>query len=463
MSFVLYDIIFLVLFGIAAGIFLFIKQKKLKREGLLFLYKTSIGLKVIDYLSKRYKKELKALSYVVVVLGYLLMALMIYFLFQLIGIFSQPELVKLIKIPPIMPLIPYLPSLFKVTWLPNFYFTYWLIAIALVAIAHEGFHGVYARLNKIRIKSTGFGFLGPFLAFFVEQDENDMKKAKIFPQLSVLGAGVFANVALGLILFIIMMAFFSLAYAPSGIVFNDYTFSVIPASLIANISLGNETVQINGMNLTQGFIENKSYFLWQEYIGEKFEAGEQVKLYQDQPAVRAGLKGAIISIEGKDIRSHEEVGKLLDKLKPGDEILIKTKYNKEMLEYNIRLGESYEQEGKAVIGIAYLEGKLSGVKGIIYSIVRAFKDPAISYDARGNADFTEFVYNFFWWLVLINFSIALVNMLPVGIFDGGRFFYLTILAVTRSEKIAKKAFDFSTYLMLLVVLLLMFLWFIRIW
>jgi len=53
-------------------------------------------------------------------------------------------------------------------------------------------------------------------------------------------------------------------------------------------------------------------------------------------------------------------------------------------------------------------------------------------------------------------------MLPVGIFDGGRFFYLTVFALTKSEKIAKKAFAFSTYLFLFILLLLMAAWVFRI-
>ncbi len=53
---------------------------------------------------------------------------------------------------------------------------------------------------------------------------------------------------------------------------------------------------------------------------------------------------------------------------------------------------------------------------------------------------------------MVCFSIALVNMLPVGIFDGGRFFYLTILAITKKEKIAKKAFSIITYLFLARIL-----------
>jgi len=49
-----------------------------------------------------------------------------------------------------------------------------------------------------------------------------------------------------------------------------------------------------------------------------------------------------------------------------------------------------------------------------------------------------FVYNLLWWLVLISLSVALVNMLPMGIFDGGRFFYLTVLGITKNEKLSQK-------------------------
>jgi len=63
---------------------------------------------------------------------------------------------------------------------------------------------------------------------------------------------------------------------------------------------------------------------------------------------------------------------------------------------------------------------------------------------------------------VINLLVALFNMLPLGMLDGGRFFYLAILGITGSEKFAKKAFKFMGYLILFVFLLLMFMWFIRI-
>ena len=76
-------------------------------------------------------------------------------------------------------------------------------------------------------------------------------------------------------------------------------------------------------------------------------------------------------------------------------------------------------------------------------------------DARGKG---EFIYDFLWWLVLISLSVALVNMLPMGIFDGGRFFYLTMWQITGSEKKAKKWFSYMTYFLLGLLFVMMFFW-----
>jgi len=53
-------------------------------------------------------------------------------------------------------------------------------------------------------------------------------------------------------------------------------------------------------------------------------------------------------------------------------------------------------------------------------------------------------------------------MLPVGMFDGGRFFYLTVLGITGSEKAGKRAFKISTWIILLLVAALMLKWFLAI-
>ena len=224
MGFFLYDLIFLIVFGGFLVFFLVKRKKKLQREGILILYRTKIGIKVIDYIAEKYKKLLGFLEGFVILSGYGLMIMMLFLLFQLVYIFAKfPEFVKAIKIPPLMPLIPYIPEIFKLDFLPPFYFTYWIIVLAIAAISHEFCHGIFAKVKGIKILSTGFAFLGPFLAAFVEPDENKVKKLNPKAQLAFLSAGTFANVIMTILFLVIMWLFFVSFFSPAGLIFNTYT------------------------------------------------------------------------------------------------------------------------------------------------------------------------------------------------------------------------------------------------
>ncbi len=461
MNIFVYDLSFLIIFGLAVAWFLYKRKQKLTKDGWMYLYKTSVGLKVIDYLGTKNKKLLKFLSYIIVVMGYFLMVIMIWLMYGMVKIFMNPAFVQAIKIPPLMPLIPYLPGIFQVTWLPPFYFTYWIIAIALIAIFHEGAHGIFARFNNVKIKSTGFGFLGPFLAFFVEQDDKQMQKKKIFPQLTILGAGVFANVLLGIIFFFIMAGFFSVAYAPAGVTFNTYAYTIAPlnqlssTNLIITTPLGNNYSKVNYLN--------ESYLLSEESLNNSLlSKNTQVIIYPIEPAIINDLRGTIIKIDNQTIRQSSDIDSILKTLNPGQNISIKTKYTNnsstQVLEFNFTLGKDYTNSSRAIMGIGTVQYKSSGVRGFLTKMFYSFRDPSINYEPKANPEFTLFIYNLFWWIVLINFSVALTNMLPMGIFDGGRFFYLTILAVTRKEKIAQLTFKWTTRILLLIFLALMLLW-----
>jgi membrane-associated protease RseP (regulator of RpoE activity) len=465
MSFIIYDLSFLVLFTLAIVIFLYTRKHNLKREGLMYLYRTKIGLKFIDYIAKKYPKTLKVMSYIIIACGYALMVMSVYFLFQILNIFTKPELVKIIKVPPIMPLIPYMGEIFKASWLPPFYFTYWIIAIALVAIFHEGAHGVFARFNKIRIKSTGFGFLGPFLAFFVEQDDKQMQKAKIFPQLTILAAGVFANVILTIIFFLLLGGFFSMAYAPSGAIFSDYSYAALPAGLLGSVGIMNETINVNGNNLTKISFEGKNYFIHNQIFAENIsDPNSYLKIYQDQGAIRNGLKGYITEIDGLKIKIGEDISKVIAGKKVGERISIKTKLGNETYSYSFNLGADYNNQTRPVIGIA-TSASSSGshsLRAWITKLVNRFNDPSVHYEPKIDGDFTTFVYYLLWWIFMINLSVAVANMLPLGIFDGGRFFMLTILAITGKEKWAENSFKWVTWFLLGIILIMMVLYFIGI-
>src|SRR3989344_1352741 len=105
------DIALLFLFTISVSIFLYIKRRNLKKEGILYLYRTSVGLKLIDWFGKKNARWLKPLQYVVLFCGYSLMISMVYILIKLAYLYiTSPFIAKALKIPVIFPLIPYLPD-----------------------------------------------------------------------------------------------------------------------------------------------------------------------------------------------------------------------------------------------------------------------------------------------------------------------------------------------------------------
>ncbi len=464
------DLTLLVIFVIAISIFLYRKRKNLKKEGLLLLYKTSWGMKIIDNVGKKYKKTLGTLSYVVIGMGYLLMGFMIYFLGKIVYIYiAYPSIVKAIKIPPITPLVPYLPQAFKLDFLPDFYFIYWIIILAIIAITHEFMHGIFMRRYGIKIKSTGFGFFPfffpIFLAAFVEQDEESMNKSKNFHQMAVLAAGTFANVITAVVFFIIMILFFSWTFAPAGAEFNTYSYSIVSIPAIVSVNdmiIENATYNkifslVNEEGLNEIKTKNNTYLINKKGLEEQRDSKTNyLLLYDDSPAIKSGINGTIVAVNGISIGDWEEFGYELLKYSPGETINITTKNNEEIVDYEVILGENPEDSEKAWIGVGYIEKTRSGPIGKVIEKISSFKKQYIHYEPKFEA--ATFIYNLLWWLVMISISVALMNMLPMGIFDGGRFFYLTILSITKSKKKAELWFKISTNLLLFLFLLLMIFW-----
>jgi len=490
MSFYIYDITFLILFSLAVGIFLWKRRRNLKREGIMYLYRTQIGVKFINYVGEKYKKTLSVFAFIGVICGYLLMASMIYFLYKLVYIYLfVPEIVQAIKIPPLMPLIPYLPEAFKISFLPPFYFTYWIIAIAVIAIFHEFAHGIIARRYNIKILTTGFGFLGPFLAAFVEPDEKQMEKKSKYEQIAVLSAGVFTNLILAILFFLLLSLFFVLTYIPAGAMFNTYTPGVVDINSINMVggkivedassegileiihknNLSDDLIlgsNGNTLELTKVIVNGKIYYITIDSLKTQLEKDleedlEKVALYEDLPAINAGLKGAIIEFDGVKIKNYDDLTLTLKNYNIDDKVKIITKdyeNSDEILGYEIKLSESPNEKGKAVIGIGFMSTN-QRVLGAVTDMFNFFKKPATFYEPRFNIDLIVFIYNLIWWLALINLSVALINMWPVAIFDGGRMFMLSIWAITGSEKFAQIMFKLVTYLILGALLVLMLGWF----
>ena len=92
-------------------------------------------------------------------------------------------------------------------------------------------------------------------------------------------------------------------------------------------------------------------------------------------------------------------------------------------------------------------------------MIKKVKDPLIYYKPEYNGNFAQFIFDLLWWIVVINILVALFNMLPLSILDGGRFFLLTIWGITSSEKSGKKAFSLATWFILAILALMTAKWF----
>ncbi len=470
MVFAYYDIGLLVIFAIFLSFFLYTRRKNLKREGLLYLYRTSWGIKLIEIVGKKYKKSLEIFSYISIGLGYILMVSMLYLFGKIIYLYLfNQDLVRTIKVPPIMPLVPYLPQIFKLDFLPPFYFAYWIIILAIIAITHEFAHGIFAAYNKVKVKTTGFGFfpffLPIFLAAFVELDEKVMQKKPIKKQLAILAAGTLANILTAAIFLVILWFFFSLTFSASGVIYDTYSYSEVQINTINsinNIAISNisysKIIELSNFskNVKLG-TSDKNYTIPYSGLIKQNPESDYLILFDDAPAINSEMDAIIMEIDGIKINNVETLREVLSKYSPGDEITIKTK-GEEIKEQKLILGENPDMKGSSFLGIGFFDSGKSGFMNKFLTIVSSFKSTNTYYESK-SGELGIFVYNLLWWLVLISLSVALVNMLPMGIFDGGRFFYLTILAITKNDNLSRKIFSFMTYFLLSLVVVIMLFWF----
>jgi len=423
----------------------------LKREGIIFLYRTSLGIKFINYVGTKYKKSLNVLQYFSIAMGYILMVgILFLFINSVYGYVANTD--EVIRVTdgasPIALLIPYFPQLFGLeSFFPPLYFTHFLIAFIAIVVVHEFAHGIFAKFHGIKIKSTGFAFLGPILGAFVEPDERQMVKKGKVAQLSILSAGTFANVIFGIIFLLILISFFNLAFVPNGFIIGGYGASQISLASITSIDSSDP-------NITKVKVENKTYFLTAGLKDQLTGDHERIFAFDDSPAFNANLRGTIVEIEGIEINTGEDLTMVLGNLNPGDEIKIKTMFEGVEEIKSLKLGNHPQDNSRAYLGIS----TSSGGRNLIYLV--SPQKPSIEYETKGNRELIFFIYYLLFWLVFINFMVGLFNMLPLGILDGGRFFYLTILGITKSEKATKLIYKIMFYSIIALFALLMLSWYI---
>ncbi|MBS3170211.1 site-2 protease family protein [Candidatus Woesearchaeota archaeon] len=291
-----WDLISVLIFYLLLLVVYYKFKNKFENQGLLVLYKTKLGLNLMDKISKKFPRIVTFLSYTGIIVGFSGMAFILYFLIK--------ETIKLILVPGTpSALAPVLPGI-SIPGVPTLSFWHWIITIFIAAGIHEFAHGVVARNINVPIKSSGFAFLGPLLAAFVEPDEKIMEKKPILKQLAVFAAGPFSNILLGIFVLLAMMFIF----APFlGMIYDS-----------------------NGISVS-GFIEDSA---------------------MNQSGIE--LPFTIISLNDNQVLTIKDFVNETSYLNPGDEIVVGTDKG----DYNIVLGNNPENESLPYFGIIGLQENL---------------------------------------------------------------------------------------------------------
>lgn len=313
-------------------------RKNFTRESIFLLRKTQRGKNLITKIGTSFPRFWKVLGFISVATGFIVSILGLKMLFDnLMTAIStkvaSPSLALLIPSPTAQPVLGY-----GYLAVP---FWYWIICLALLALVHEGFHGIFSVYEKVRIKSLGFGILAIIPLAFVEPDEKQLMKKGVWPALRVFSAGSFANFLLAAFSLIVIIWMATTIYVPTGVdfgmmpPFTPYHAKLINVSSVQSFG-GSQVSSIDEINGTLAdFGENDTitvetgngtyYFVKRLLASQITEGAQTLIVFDDFPAASVGLKGTIIKVNGDIIKDSNDLTLALEKYGPNSEVKVTTK------------------------------------------------------------------------------------------------------------------------------------------
>ena len=241
---------------------------------------------------------------------------------------------------------------------------YFLLAVPIVLVMHEGAHGIVATLEKIKIKTGGFAVFIALFAGFVEPDEEEFARAKKISRLRVIGAGATSNVIFSFVI--------------AGLLLFNPSFALIMPDGIRNV-------------------------LYTEPLGVPV-----ISVEPGSGAEKAGLQkdDTITAINGIHISLPQDFAKV--KLKPGDTATVTVTRSGQTLQIPVVVTPSKDDPQK-------------GMLGIMRAALPSYQ-PVVPYYIHWSPE----VFMFLLWLWMLSFFIGIFNMLPLPILDGGKFIHSII-------------------------------------
>jgi len=361
------------------GIIIYLDKKNIEFKQGLIIRKTEKGIKLISKIARKHWRFLLYVGNFAVVFGIVASILGLGYLLYKTFQFETSAGVIL----PTVGSYEYPGPVFSVP------FWYWIIAIFIVVTVHEPMHALFARLEKVKIKNMGiFLFLVLPLGAFADPDEKQMKKLSWLGKLRIYAAGSFGNMIVAAIFIVLFMSFsffISSIITGDGVTFNN----TIP----------------------------------------------------DTGASELGLSGVIKEINGSNVRSISNFTDIMEDVKPGDTIKIKTTEGT----YYVKTKGNPENASKAFIGISgprtfyVYTGFLSNLGAV----------------SDGSIYVISWISGLLGWVLIINFGVGLFNLFPIKPLDGGLMFE-EILKHFYKGKNVKNIVNCVSLIILFLVLLNLF-------
>jgi membrane-associated protease RseP (regulator of RpoE activity) len=293
------------------------------------MYRTKLGIKLMDKLATKYREQVKLFGYIVIGLGFIGMLYISFAIVMMfIGLIMKPAATEA-SMALVLPFT-------NIPGIGYLSFWHWIISIFILAVLHEFSHGVVARAHGLQIKSSGFAVFGIILpilpAAFVEPNEKKLAKENDVVQYSVFAAGPAINIILA---FIIVLAL-------------PYT-----------ADMG---------NMTLAPYEDKI----SEPVGISFKL-----INETVPAAISGMKDnmVITKLNGNTVKDYTDFRIYLLRITPNDTIKITANNTV----YTIKTGENPENLKLAYVGIQPLKNERKiidgkeGIAGVYYWFKGLFK------------------------------------------------------------------------------------------
>ncbi len=369
------EIVSLLIFFALVSLLLLKNRKNITYNNGISIIRWNRGKEILDVIANKFQAILPGIGILSIAVGILSTFLGLYFIIQLSLQFQQAFGLAL-------------PSVTGVSYpapIVGVPFWYWIIGIFIIIFFHESMHGIFARLYNVKIKSYGLiTFLVLPIGAFVDPDEKQLKKLSTLKKLRILSAGSFINIVLAMIFLIFLISFLPTDFFPEGL------FPI--------------------------FYETKGVIF-----------SESVK---DLPAYNVGLNGTIYAINGKEVKTIQDLSRILNDTEPGSEIQVSTTKGI----FTLKTISRPDDKSGSYIGIS----NAATHAGI--------KDSLKMYEAPLN-----WLFGLIVWLYILNFGVGFANMLPIKPLDGGLFY----------EEILKKYFGNKSkklikFISIAVALLLLF-------